>query len=74
MGFLLAHNLTSPYFRREPKARVTTNDMKDMEDMEHHGENESHELALEFTFASSCHMKKCICLFISWENAWGISH
>jgi hypothetical protein len=28
----------------------------------------------QFINASSCHMKKCICLFISWENLSGISH
>jgi len=31
-------------------------------------------LSLEFTFASSYHMMKCICLFMSWGNAWGVSH
>jgi hypothetical protein len=31
-------------------------------------------LLLEFTFASSYHMMKCICLFVSWGNAWGVSH
>ncbi len=40
----MAHNLASPCLGREPKARVATNDMKDMEDMEHHGESEDHVL------------------------------
>jgi hypothetical protein len=44
LGFLLARNLASLCLGREPKVKVVTNDMKDMENMEHHGENEDHVL------------------------------